>query len=175
MGAWVVSEDRAREGPFSSSSPSCLALAGCAGGGTASTTASPTTLAAADSGARPGVERRTPSGKGAYRDITPEELSQMLRHKDFLLINTHIPYQGEIEPTDLFLPYDRAAELVSKLPADKGAKIVVYCRSDRMSTIAATVWADMGYTNLYQLVGGFEAWEAQGLPLVHRSTPPPSS
>lgn len=152
-----------------------LALAGCAGGGTASTTETRTTSGGVTSGAQPGIERRTPSGKGVYRDITPAELSQMLRHKDFFLVNTHTPYQGEIEPTDLFLPYDRAAELVSRLPADKSAKIVVYCRSDRMSTIAAAVWADLGYTDLYQLVGGFQAWEAQGLPLVHRSTPPPSS
>ena len=90
----------------------------------------------------------------------------MLEQKDFVLINTHVPYEGEIEQTDLFLPYDRAAELVDQLPGDKAAKIVVYCRSDRMSRIAAEEWARAGYTDLYNLDGGFVAWEAAGYPLL---------
>ena len=105
----------------------------------------------------------------AYYDISPSELATMLEDKDFLLINTHVPYEGEIEQTDLFLPYDQAAELVDQLPKDKDAKIVVYCRSDRMSRIAADVWAQAGYTNLYNLEGGFAAWEQAGYPLLQKA------
>ncbi len=105
----------------------------------------------------------------AYYDISPSELAAMLENKDFLLINTHVPYEGEIEQTDLFLPYDQAAELVDQLPKDKDAKIVVYCRSDRMSRIAADVWAQEGYTNLYNLEGGFAAWEQAGYPLLQKA------
>lgn len=101
-----------------------------------------------------------------YTDLGPDELATMLEDKDFVFINTHVPYEGEIEQTDLFLPYDQAAELVDQLPSDKGAKIVVYCRSDRMSRIAAEVWAEAGYTNLYNLAGGFVAWEEAGYPLL---------
>lgn len=108
----------------------------------------------------------TSSPPSGFTDVDPAQLAAMLEQKDFVLINTHIPYAGEIERTDLFLPYDRAAELVDRLPADKGAKIVVYCRSDRMSRIAAEEWAKAGYTNLYNLNGGFEAWEAAGYPLL---------
>ena len=106
------------------------------------------------------------SAPSAYTDVSPSELATMLENKDFVLINTHVPYEGEIEQTDLFLPYDQAAELVDQLPADKAAKIVVYCRSDRMSRIAADAWAAAGYTNLYNLAGGFEAWEQAGYPLL---------
>ena len=108
----------------------------------------------------------TSAAPAAYTDISPDELATMLEQKDFVLINTHVPYEGEIEQTDLFLPYDQAAELVDQLPADKDANIVVYCRSDRMSTIAVEEWAKAGYTNLYNLAGGFEAWEAAGYPLL---------
>lgn len=110
-----------------------------------------------------------PTAVQAYTDISPSELATMLENKDFLLINTHVPYEGEIEQTDLFLPYDQAAELVDQLPRDKNAKIVVYCRSDRMSRIAADVWAQEGYTNLYNLAGGFEAWEQAGYPLLQKA------
>ena len=102
----------------------------------------------------------------AYTDIGPDELATMLEDKDFVFINTHVPYEGEIEQTDLFLPYDEAAALVDQLPSDKAAKIVVYCRSDRMSRIAADEWAAAGYTNLFNLEGGFVAWEEAGYPLL---------
>jgi len=100
------------------------------------------------------------------QEITPVQLAEMLKHKDFVFINVHIPYEGEIAQTDLFLPYDRAAELVDKLPQDKNAKIVVYCRTGRMSRIAVLEWAKAGYTDLYDLTGGFQAWEAAGYPLI---------
>jgi phage shock protein E len=103
----------------------------------------------------------------AYTDIGPDELAGMLEDKDFVFINTHVPYEGEIEQTDLFLPFDQAAQLAGRLPEDKAAKIVVYCRTDRMSRIAAEEWAAAGYTDLYNLEGGFVAWEDAGYPLLH--------
>ena len=101
-------------------------------------------------------------------DIGPDQLAEMLKNKDFILINTHVPYAGEIEQTDLFIDYEQAAARVSELPADKSAKIVAYCQSDRMSTIAAKAWAQAGYTNLYNLSGGFLAWEAAGYELLQK-------
>lgn len=115
----------------------------------------------------PSSRSTTSSPPTTYTDIGPAELAGMLKQKDFLLVNTHVPYEGEIEQTDLFLPFDRAAELVDRLPADKAGKIVVYCRSDRMSRIAVEAWAKAGYSNLYNLDGGFAAWEAAGYPLLH--------
>ena len=110
----------------------------------------------------------TSDGAATYVDVTPAELAAMLENKDFLFINTHIPYEGEIEQTDLFLPYDKAAEQLGELPADKGAKIVVYCRSDRMSRISIEEWVKAGYTNLYNLDGGFVAWEQAGYELMQK-------
>ncbi len=103
---------------------------------------------------------------GTFTNITAQELNAMLQHKDFVFVNTHIPYEGEIEPTDAFVPYDALDENLGKLPADKNAKIVLYCRSDRMSTIAAKELVKKGYTNLYNLQGGMVAWENAGLPIV---------
>ena len=120
----------------------------------------------ASSGAPPAAAPSQGS-QPAYTDITPDELAAMLEKKDFLLVNTHIPYEGEIEETDLFLPYDQAADLVAELPEDKAAKVVVYCRTSHMSRIAADVWAAAGYTNLMNLDGGFVAWEEAGYPLLH--------
>lgn len=102
--------------------------------------------------------------KGEYTNITVTDLQSMLKQKDFTLVNVHVPYQGHIAGTDKFLAYDTITSHLDQLP-DKNAKIVLYCRSGNMSTIAATTLADLGYTHLYQLEGGFNAWKAAGLPL----------
>lgn len=103
---------------------------------------------------------------GTYTTISPDELSKMLQNKDFLLVNVHIPYQGEIPGTDLFIPYNKIDENLDKLP-DKRAKIVVYCMSGRMSAIAASRLAELGYTNIMDLEGGMIAWKQQGYPLLN--------
>lgn len=115
-----------------------------------------------------GVVVATSDGSGTYVDISPDELAAMLEDKDFLLINVHIPYEGEIEQTDLFLPYDQAARQIGQLPGEKEAKIVVYCRSDRMSRISVEEWVKNGFTHLYNLDGGFVAWVAAGYELLQR-------
>jgi len=104
---------------------------------------------------------------GAYTDISAGDLQSMLKNKDFVFVNVHIPFEGNIPQTDLSIPYDQIEQHLDQLPADKNAKIVLYCRSDRMSVIAAEKLVALGYTNIYNLDGGFAAWEQAGLPVEH--------
>lgn len=99
-----------------------------------------------------------------YRNISVEELDAMMADKDFVLVNTHIPFEGDIPGTDLSIPYNEIDQRLDELPAPD-AKIVLYCSTGGMSTAAAERLAELGYTNLYQLDGGFNAWEQAGLPL----------
>lgn len=41
---------------------------------------------------------------------------------------------------------------------DRGAAILVYCKSGGRSALAAATLQDMGYANTYSLEGGFDAW-----------------
>ena len=102
-----------------------------------------------------------------FQTISSQDLAEMLKHKDFVLVNVHIPYEGEIAATDLFVPFDQVAVNLDKLPANKDAKIVVYCRSGRMSRIAAETLVGLGYTGVEDLGGGMVAWEAAGNSLLH--------
>jgi rhodanese-related sulfurtransferase len=105
-------------------------------------------------------------GGGSYTDVSAVGLAAMLDDKDFPLINVHIPYEGEIEETDLFVPFDEIEQNLDKLPADKDAQIVLYCRSGSMSGTAARELVSLGYTDVWNLDGGMIAWKQAGYPLL---------
>jgi phage shock protein E len=101
----------------------------------------------------------------AYRNVTPHEAASLIPSRDYHVVNVHIPFEGEIAGTDTHIPFDEIDAHLAELPDDRDAGIVLYCRSGRMSTIAAETLASMGYTNLVHLDGGMLAWEAAGFPL----------
>lgn len=100
----------------------------------------------------------------AYQSVTPAQLADM--RKDYFLVNVHTPFAGAIAGTDAFIPYDETAARLKEYPADRNAKIVVYCRSGRMSEIAARVLALAGYTNVLDLSGGMIGWKAAGFTVL---------
>lgn len=106
---------------------------------------------------------------GQWTNISPDTLSAMMDHKDFTLLNVKTPYIGEIDGTDLYIPYDQLAARASELPTDKDGKIVVYCRTGNESSIAARTLIGLGYTNIDNLDGGMTAWVASGRSIVQRS------
>lgn len=108
------------------------------------------------------------TGDQNFRTINSARLAGMLEQKDFTLINVHVPYDGEIEQTDAFIPYDAIQTGSAGLPADKSAKIVVYCQTGRMSRIAAERLASLGFSNVYDVSGGMEAWKAAGYPMLQK-------
>lgn len=116
-------------------------------------------VAAASQGVRVAVEG------GFYTNISPIQLYEMLKSKDFFLVNSHVPYEGELDLTDAFIPFDQTAARIKEFPADKTSKIVLYCRSGRMSDIAARVLVKSGFANVANLDGGMTAWEKAGFPL----------
>lgn len=104
---------------------------------------------------------------GTYTSVNADELNAMLKNKDFVFINVHIPFAGNIDGTDLSIAYDQITDPgnLAQLPVDKNAKIVLYCRSGRMSAIAAEALIKQGYTNILDLAGGMVAWEEAGYEL----------
>ncbi|MDH3207516.1 MAG: rhodanese-like domain-containing protein [Gemmatimonadota bacterium] len=121
-----------------------------------------------------GLAQTPPTGErvavpgGAYWNISVAELQSMrAADADMPLVNVHVPFQGDIQGTDLSIPFNEIGDHLGELPADKDAPVVLYCRSGPMSVRAATTLAGLGYTNVRSLVGGFNAWAAAGLPMVN--------
>ena len=96
-----------------------------------------------------------------FVDLSVEQLAKSMGGKNFTLINVHVPNREGLPNTDLSIPFDQITRNLDKLPG-KNASIVVYCRSGGMSTQVAAALASAGYTKIYNLRGGFNAWKSAG-------------
>jgi len=106
--------------------------------------------------------------KKAYENIYIDQFVKMMDKKDFILINVHVPYYGEIAQTDLLVAFNAIEQHKKDLPKDKNAKIVVYCMMGPMGDIAADKLTSMGYTRVSNFQGGMMAWTQAGRHLQRR-------
>jgi len=111
-----------------------------------------------------------PIRKNGYFNIDAAYLARMLATGEsvtgsaggLFLVNTHVPYEGHIAGTDAFIPYNMTAKFARLYPVDKAAKIVVYCMTGPMSNSASRALVRLGYTNVYNMIGGMQAWKRAG-------------
>jgi rhodanese-related sulfurtransferase len=107
--------------------------------------------------------------EASYKTLTIDEFAEIVENKsdEYMIVNVHIPYEGEVENTDSHVAYNDLDALTSALP-DKNAPIVLYCRSGNMSNQAAHQLVEMGYTNLYDVPGGMIDWAASGRSVIEK-------
>lgn len=96
--------------------------------------------------------------------VAPDVFAARMDAPRVVTINVHTPNEGSIAGTDLTIAFDRIAES-SDLPVDRSTPLAVYCRSGNMSADAIDDLETLGYTDIVELDGGFNAWEAAGRPL----------
>lgn len=96
------------------------------------------------------------------------QLENSLQEEDIFLVNVHIPFEGNIADTDLFVPYNEIAGNLTLFPDGRDQKIVVYCKVGAMGMEAAQTLLDLGYTNVWNLTGGYEAWKEAGFAFLEK-------
>ena len=101
--------------------------------------------------------------EGTYSSISAAELSEMLASKDFYLVNVHVPYAGEIPGTDALISYLDTEARIGDYPHDKDSKIVIYCMTNRMASVAVRQLLKDGFKNIYMLDGGNDGLESSGI------------
>lgn len=100
---------------------------------------------------------------GSAALLSPAEFEDVIAAGDAIVLNVHVPYEGHIEGTDAFIPFDEIAS--SRLPDDLNQPIALYCRSGNMSATATRTLVEMGYTDVVDLADGMNAWVETGRPL----------
>lgn len=103
-----------------------------------------------------------------FHSVGPQQFADIIAEPDRVTINVHVPYEGDVPGTDLSIPFDQIGSRVDALPPGRSTPVAVYCRSGRMSQIAAATLIAMGYRDLVELAGGTLAWERSGRSLVWR-------
>ncbi len=95
----------------------------------------------------------------AVKLVSSQEFATLARNSNAFLLDVHTPEQTHIPGTDAVIPYDQIKENLDKLPTDKSTPILIYCRSGSMSSKASAEIASLGYTTVYDLKGGTNAYK----------------
>jgi rhodanese-related sulfurtransferase len=77
-----------------------------------------------------------------------------------------IPGAVRIERNHLEWRLDPAAPTHIPEVTDHTRQVIVICQEGYSSSLAAAALQDLGLTNATDVVGGFEAWIAAGLPVI---------
>jgi rhodanese-related sulfurtransferase len=83
----------------------------------------------------------------------------------FLDVRETKEYEGGRLPNAVHLPLSQLAGRAPDLAKLAGRPVVVYCDRGNRSRMAGGQLAKQGFTDVYNLNGGFRAWKAAGLPL----------
>ncbi len=76
-----------------------------------------------------------------------------------------IPGSIHVPLSVLFWRLDPASGFEDPRLADPGRQVILVCAEGYSSSIAAATLRDLGFEHASDLVGGFEAWRAAGLPI----------
>lgn len=96
---------------------------------------------------------------GGVVSLNAIEFGEVASQENTFLLDVHIPEQEHIPGTDAFIPYDDLNSHLNELPEDKDTPIAIYCRSGSMSKQASQELIELGYTKIYDLVGGINAYK----------------
>jgi rhodanese-related sulfurtransferase len=100
-----------------------------------------------------------------HRLVSPAEFAKAMAEPGVVTLNVLGPNAPSIPGTDLAIPVDELSSGNSKLPPTS-TKLAVYCWSGHTSAVAVPVLERLGYTNIVELEGGMQAWQADGRRLI---------
>src|ERR1043165_357937 len=96
--------------------------------------------------------------KAQIREITPEQAEQETGRATFLDGREADEHEQGTIPGSVFLPRGNLELSIEGKITDKDTPIIVYCAGGARSAFAAKSLADLGYTNVLNMAGGFNQW-----------------
>ncbi len=108
----------------------------------------------------------SPSVGATTRRVAPSKVKA--ENLILTLIDVRMPQEittGTI-PGARQIPLDNILQTVPSEIPDPTAPVVVYCKSGMRGGMAQGALRKLGYTNVSNIVGGFDAWQKAGLPVL---------
>src|SRR5579864_4847473 len=106
--------------------------------------------------------------RASIKQIDAEQARKMLEQSGTVLVDVRESdewRQGHI-PQALGIPRGFLELRIKEKVPDHKAPVILQCASGTRSLLAARALREMGYENVYNLNGGFNAWKDKGLPWV---------
>jgi rhodanese-related sulfurtransferase len=98
------------------------------------------------------------------RDLSPQQVSDMLAGGDAQLVDVREPYEWEAGRIAGALHIELEHLAARSGEIDKDKKVIFQCRVGRRSAMASEAFGASGY-DAYNLAGGITAWVEAGLPI----------
>jgi rhodanese-related sulfurtransferase len=104
--------------------------------------------------------------EASFVNINVEEFHKGIQKEGVQLVDVRTPNEyskGYIKNAILIDFFENNFKDISTKKLDKSKPVYLYCRSGGRSARAAKMYKDAGFTKVYNLLGGINAWSAKGL------------
>ena len=99
--------------------------------------------------------------------VTTLEATQLINRQDALVLD--VREQAEFAQAHILnsrgLPLSQLETRIGDIEKYKDKPVIVYCATGSRSNTAASMLRKRGFTNVFNLSGGFVAWQQAGLPV----------
>jgi len=100
--------------------------------------------------------------KSEITEISPEEAETRLGSVTFLDVREQDEYDAGTIPGAIHIARGFLESQVESRVPDRDAELVVYCAGGVRSAFAVKTLAEMGYTNVLSMAGGYGQWKNEG-------------
>jgi len=122
------------------------------------------------------VEQMLSVARARFRRLSPDEAYEAVAKTEAILVDIRpegrraiegsIPGALIVERNVLEWRFDPASSARLPVATDHDLQVIVFCSEGYTSSLAAAALQDLGLWRATDLVGGFHAWRATGLPIV---------
>lgn len=103
---------------------------------------------------------------GTSGNISTSSAQKMAKGKNILILDVRTPEEyvkGHLVNAQLMNYYDNTFSAQLKtLPKSK--TVIIYCKSGRRSAETLAMMKKLGFHNVYNMLGGFDAWSKENRP-----------
>jgi rhodanese-related sulfurtransferase len=126
------------------------------------------------------IEQMLSAARARLRRLSPDEVYEAVTMTEAILVDIRPESQRATEGsiTDALVVernvlewrFDPSSSTRLPLATDHDLEVIVFCSEGYTSSLAAGALQDLGLYRATDMVGGFQAWRAMGLPIVPPST-----